>query len=832
MGQCIKLSLGLSLGLSLSFITWINHCALASDLHYPDWQPNPDALCHGYYVLPEMPLVLDQSISINANESSFDPNGVSTASGAVTLFYQDKKISGQEAKIYLNQTTKKVETIHAYGAIEFIDPNFRVWGSSIDINIPEHSFKLDNINYRLYDRQARGTARSAVLSTDGIADLTQASYTTCAPHRTTWELSAQTIHLNRKKGWGKSKHTTVKLYDIPVFYSPHLSFPIDARRKTGFTFPKFASTARSGYGFSFPLYLNLAPNYDLTLTPRILTKRSPELQTEFRYLTSLGEGSLLANILPNDETYRHFRREQLLKTHNLPLTDPRILGLEKGNHRVAFSYHHHSNINPHFSGDINYDYVSDDNYFADLGNDLNTASTTHVLQQGKLNYQGTHWHHNWTVQTIQTLYPIDGPTNLVPYKLQPKWNYTAHYPFIWRHLSLDFNGDITRFTHDKDPVTGEIFTEGERLQMNPMVSFPLHQPWGFIIPKVKLDLTSYQLKIGTFEDDTHKPKHPLRTIPMYSVDSGLNFDRHLIYRHQQMTQTFEPRLLYLYVPFRDQSLYPNFDSGLINFSYFQLFRDNRFSGLDRVGDSNQLTLALQTRLLNATGKELVKLGVGEIFYFKKRQVTLCDSRTLKDCSDIEDPSLSKNFSDLIGKLDVYFNNRWSAYGALEHDPSRNITNKAGLSLHYQNDNRTLYNIGYYWIRVDPAESNYQTNAYQSLRQADLSFSKPLTKHWGTLGSAHYDFVSNHMMRVSGGLEYNSCCVAWQFVMSRYYRPTEITGNTQYSNSFMLQITLKGLSNLSPLGKQHKLSQEIFGYQPFQSNQNWQKPLTSPIANLS
>lgn len=818
--------------IGLALISWVGSCVAANKQDFPDWQINPASLCQGYYVIPPMSFTPDENISIKAHESTFDPAGISTVSGDVHLNYQDKKITAQEAQIFLHQKTRRVERIYAYNGIEYLDPNFRIWGNSLTIDVASNRFTLDKIDYRLYDRQARGKANLAIISTGGLADFFKASYTTCAPNNTTWELSSDEMHLDRNEGWGKSRHTTVKFYDVPIFYSPYLSFPIDARRKTGFTFPKFGSTARSGYGFSFPFYLNLAPNYDLSLTPRILTERSTELQTEFRYLTRMGAGSLFANILPDDEKYREFRRVQRLKTLNLAPTDPRLTGLEEGNHRVAFSYHHHSQINPHFFGDINYDYVSDDNYFADLGNDLNTASTTHVLQEGKLNYQGTHWHHFWKVQTIKTLYPIDGPINLVPYKLQPKWNYTAHYPFIWRYLSLDIEGDVTRFTHDKDAVTGEIFTEGERLQFRPSMSFPLHRSWGFVVPKIKWDIANYELKIGTFEDDSNKPKHPFRSIPMYSLDSGLIFDKQLHFPTQTVTQTIEPRLMYLYVPFRDQSLYPNFDSGLINFSYFQLFRDNRFSGLDRIGDSNQLTFSLQTRFLNSNGRELVKLGVGEIFYFSKRHVTLCDSRTLKDCSDIEDPSLSKNFSDLIGKLDIHFDDRWSAYGTLEHDPSRNITNKSGLSLHYQNEHRTLYNVGYYWIRIDPAESNFATNSFQSLRQADFSFSKPFAKKWAALGGAHYDFVSNHMMRVTAGLEYDSCCVAWQFVASRYYRPTEITGNSQYSNSFMVQVMLKGLSNFSPLGRQSKLSDEIFGYQPFQSRQGWQKPVPSPIANLA
>lgn len=819
--------------IGLALISWVGSCVASTDYqYYPDWQPDSHALCRGYYVIPEIEFMPDEKISIKANESTFNPEGVSTASGNVVLFYEDKKITAEEAEIYLNPQSKSVESVRAHHGIQYLDPNFRVWGSDIDINVPNQQFTLNNIDYRLYDRQARGQASKATFYADGIADLYNASYTTCAPNDTTWELNAKKIHLDRNKGWGQSKNTWVKFKEVPIFYSPHLSFPIDARRKTGFTFPKFGTTARSGYGFSFPFYVNLAPNYDLTLTPRILTERSTELQTEFRYLTRMGEGSLFANILPDDDKYREFRRTQRQKALHLAPTDPRLTGLDNGNHRAAFSYHHHSQINPHFNGDINYDYVSDDNYFADLGNDLNTASTTHILQQGQLNYQGTHWHHFWKVQTIKTLYPIDGPVNAVPYKLQPQWNYNAHYPFIWRYLSFDIEGDMTRFTHDKDPVTGEIFTEGERVQFRPIVSFPIYRTWGFVIPKVKWDITNYDLKIGTFEDDTNKPQHPFRSIPMYSVDSGLYFDRQLTFTKQRVTQTLEPRLMYLNVPFRDQSLYPNFDSGLISFSYFQLFRDNRFSGLDRIGDTNQLTFALQTRFLNESGRELVKLGLGEIFYFSKRHVTLCDSRTLKNCSAIEDPSLSKNFSDMIGKLDIHFDDRWSAYGTLEHDPSRNLTNKSGLSIHYQNDNRTLYNLGYYWIRIDPAESNYENNTYTSLRQADVSFSKPFARKWAALGAAHYDFVSNHMMRVTAGLEYDSCCVAWQFVLSRYYRPTEITGNSQYSNSFMIQVMLKGLSNFSALGRQNKLTQEIFGYQPFQSRQPWQRPITSPIANLT
>lgn len=786
-----------------------------------DWIQTDDNPCKGYYSAPDFtPLSSPDEVTIEADHSEFNPDGISSVSGNVVITQDSRQLKTSQASIYISPLTNKIETVSAPYDIEYSEPDFRVYGRSMEANVKKESFQLRDIYYRLYARHARGYAYKAVINANGYATLTNATYTTCAPHDHTWELKSRSINLSRTTGRGQAKHVRILIKNFPVLYLPYVDFPIDNRRKTGFLYPTYGTSTNSGIMLAFPFYLNIAPNIDATLTPRILSKRGVELQTQMRYLTHHSFGTFLGNILPDDSAYAAFKNYNLSYSTDLSPTDPRLTGLEKGDTRIAVAYKHVTEFNPHITGDIDYNYVGDDNYFIDLGNDIKTASTTQLLQQAQLTYRGVAWYHLFRFQSIQTLYPLNGPVNQVPYRRQPQWAFEANYPHFYQGLNFKLNGDVSRFTHNIDPFTGEIFTEGERYQMRPAISYLWQREWGYALPKVQWDLLMYDLRIGTVPNDTDKPQTPARTIPMYSFDSALFFDRNIRLLGFDLIQTLEPRIYYLYVPFRDQNLYPNFDSGIMNFSYFQLFRDNRFSGKDRVGDTDQITLSILTRILDREGQELFNLGFGEIYFFKKRQVTLCDSRTLKGCVDIEDPSLTQKHSDLIGQMDIYWYKGWSSFGTLEYDPDNNQTNKTSLSLHYRGENRELLNLGYYWIRIDPAESDFATGTFKSLQQTEFSFLWPITHQWSLLGRWHYDLVYDRTISTLAGVEMDSCCTALQFVVSRYLRPTDRYNDTNYATGFYLQFMLKGLSNFSLVGKEQKLISEIEGYKSFTHREMW------------
>jgi len=801
-----------------------------------DWIPLPysQSLCGGHYDFMPSEIAFNPEelsnlpISLSADETEFAMEGASHLWGNVTLTQGDRRLHADDIVVKRSPLTHEWDELIAKGNIQFYTPGATVWGDLATYTHSNKHFRITDTNYRWYAKQARGEAHSIEVDKDAILHLHRANYTTCSPLSDTWLLSAKNITLYPKRGRATAEHIRLDLFDVPIFYLPYFNYPIDNKRHSGFLFPSYGSTSNSGYEFSIPYYWNIAPNYDLVVAAKWLSERGAETQTKFRYLWQHGEGILQWHFLPHDRKYGAFSQDNRISPPGgLSFTDPRIVALHGGDSRNAINYRHTSQYGEHWQFNIIFDYVSDDNYLVDLGNDIHIASTIQLPQIANLTYYGENWTHYFNVEEYQVLEPLSKPVNDEIYKRQPQWVFQGTYPDQWLNLTFGLNGEVVNFAHRPDIMTQAPVTIGQRYHLRPSVSFPWQDTWYFLTPRVQVDWLSYDLRLGAIAETIDAPSHPTRTIPLYDVDGGLIYERSLQYKDLHFTQTLEPRIYYLYVPFRDQDLYPNFDSGIINFSYSQLFRDNRFSGRDRVGDTNQITLSLTSRFIpDESGQEWLRASLGEIFYFENRRVFLCEELNGDDpiCIISEDPSPTAKHSNLIGQLDFHPNPQWNGGLFWEWNPINQETMQSALNVQYLPSPQKIINFNYYWQKQDFAQFNPDTGEMGSLNQAEISIFWPLTLHWQWLGRWHYDFVQHQTIELLGGVEYNGCCMAFQIVGSRYLQAGTFFYPDPFATGIFAQVVFKGLSAIGYNNPDSKLKQKIPGYTPLYARQQW---LTSP-----
>lgn len=819
---------------------------------FDDWicDKTKNRLCNGYYLEQSVPLpgqaqknLENQPISITADQGAFATTGNSILTGHVHLIQGNRQAFADRLDIHRNPNkTNAFDSIQATGHVKITEPGLRIDGTRADIKIEQKNETIENANFRLYARHARGTADTITLQDRNRMILKNATYTTCSPYQNTWILKAENVDLNKQTGRGRARHARLYVKDIPIAYLPYMDFPIDDRRQTGFLYPNFGTSNLSGMELSTPYYWNLAPNYDATITPRYLSKRGLELQGIARYLTENSRGEVEGSILPNDRAYRAFKAKNEADLALLPATDPllrdpRVTALNKGsNTREALRIKHTTLFNPNWAADLQYQTVRDDNYFMDFGNTLGMASTTQLLQQGDINYQDINWKIMTRLQQYQTLHPFKGPQAADVYRRLPQISLQNTYLDLPFGLEWNTSGEFSRYLHKHDPFTQAPYTTGDRMQLRPGLSLPILTPGWFIKPRIQCNMLAYSLSLGTVDQIRNHASGPVRIIPMYDLDSGLIFERNFSFQNEPYIQTLEPRAYYLYVPYHDQNRLPNFDTSYPGFDSNQLFRDNRFSGLDRVGDANHLTLSATTRFMSEeTGGEKLTLTLGQIFYFQSRRVTAnCNSGDFVCLNQafpnpridprVFNPQLlvRKNHSSaLVGQARLYLQEQWSAIGEVEWNPYRNEADKESFSLQYQPDEASVFNAGYQFLRRNPAKFDPLTGFPEKLNQTDTSFAWAMTEQWRVLGRWHYDIKNHRSNDISFGIEQQGCCTAVRLLVTRFLEPyddAKTTASTaglfnqrQYSNAIFLQFIFKGFAGVGNNKMDAVLRQKIVGY---------------------
>ncbi|MBI3524789.1 MAG: LPS-assembly protein LptD [Betaproteobacteria bacterium] len=575
--------------------------------------------------------------------------------------------------------------------------------------------------------------------------LTDATYSTCRQVNPDWYARSDSMSLDYSREEGVARGATLVFQGVPILYAPWFSFSLNNQRKSGLLSPTIGTTSNGGIEMTLPYYWNIAPNMDATISPRTISKRGIQWGGEFRYLNPNYSGILRGEYLPDDRI-----------THRS---------------RSNFSVTHVQSLGPGLTGSLNLNGVSDDTYFTDLSARLTNIAQNNLLRQGVLSYSSGWWNASLMAQRYQTLQDPALPPVNVPYHRLPQLTLNAYRGDFPLGSAFTFSGEYVNFSHPTLALA-------KRTTLYPQLSLPLQTTAFYITPRIGLHLTHYSLE----RQAAGTPAQLTSKVPTYSVDSGIYFERSTDWFGRTLTQTLEPRLYYLYVPKRDQSLIPVFDTGLADFNFAQIFSDNRYVGGDRVGDANQATVALTSRLIDpATGGELLRGVLGQRYYFEQQQVTLPGeiARTAKT-------------ADFLAALSGKVSPKISLDSGWQYNPRDKRTERLTLGARYQPEIAKVINAGYRYSR-------------DLLGQIDVSVQWPLWGGWSGVGRYNYSLKENRIIETIGGLEYNAGCWASRLVVQRI-----ATAAGQSSSAIFVQLELNGFSSIgsNPL---EMLKRNIPGY---------------------
>lgn len=820
-----------------SFAASLSEASIAKEL---GWVRASDTRCGGYYV--EAPfnyakaLVNNDQIHITSGQMLFAQHGTSVGQGRVTVTRFGQQVIANRAFINRDPLTSKLSSIDLIEDVVLREPNSLIFAKTGHIELKTQEKSLHDIFYRTaiysnknpapktpYRKEELQKIRQvSQLSAWGKADkfmqdelkiyqFENASYSTCPPESNTWRLKARGLKLNKITGRGSATHARLYVRNIPVFYTPYLNFPLDTRRQSGLLMPIVGTSSKNGGYLRLPFYWNLAPNYDSTITPVYLTKRGLQITDLFRYLTPTSEGEIFVAVLPNDRAFAELKSAYSAKYQIA--RDPYIqAGLKRlqqaSDNRKSLVWQNKTRWNEHWSGKIDYNYVSDDYYLIDLGNNLNQVTQNQLLQQAQVNYQGVYWNFIGQVQGYQTLHPVDQTLTWNQYTRLPQLNLTGHYPNASGGIDYFINNEATHFTISNTPGSDIIKPIGNRLHTQPGISFPVNRPYFYAQPRLQYALTTYALN----QVSSAQPTHPQRALPIFDLHSGLNFDRNIqVFRHSYR-QTLEPQIYYTYVPYKNQDMLPVFDTTVNTLTYDELFTYNRFSGLDRIGDANQISYGVASRLLDEqTGSEKLRAGIGQIVYFKKRRVTLCPDNSCSDNPTAAENNTNK--SPVSAMLTYTLNPNWKLTGNSIWNMQTNEIDNQTVSVHYQPEEKKIINLSYSFVRAGDQQPNDRLGSSSSnLKQTDLSAAWPISRDWSTVVRWTQNWNHHHFQNVLYGLQYDSCCWAVRFVTGRAFTNLSPNNTYQYNTEFYVQFALKGLGNYGNADPSQILSSSISGYQ--------------------
>ena len=638
---------------------------------------------------------------------------------------------------------QKTREVIADGSVRVEQGSDVMTGPHLELNLDTNVGDMTQPKFTIGENNARGSADSLHMAGKEKYTLRHVSYTTCPVGNDDWFLKMTELDIDRSTHLGEARNAYVEFKGVPILYTPWMDFALNDQRKTGFLGPVFGSTTKGGSEVMLPFYWNIAPNYDATFSPRVMTKRGLLLNNEFRYLQPNYHGKIDADVLPGDRL--------------------------AGRTRSYLGLRHSQNLGGGFSGSLNYNRVSDDAYFRDLSTNVTGTSQINLLREGTLSYGGGWWNSVLRVQRYQTLQDPAAPV-AIPYRRMPQITLGAHKSLA--SASLAFAGEYVDFTH---PTS----VNGQRLVLYPTVSYPLlSDPAYYLTPKIGLHHTEYHLGIN---NTAKLPVTASRTLPIFSVDSGMTLERDWSFMGEDFVQTLEPRVYYVYIPYQDQSKLPNFDSAQATFNFAQIFTENRFYGSDRIGDANQVTVGLTSRFLDPhSGVERLRLQMGQRFSITTPRVNLVT------------PTVTTNRSDILLSATGRLTKSLSLNSLFQYNPTLSRSEMFNAAMRYRPETGKVLNLGYRFTR-------------NSVRQIDFSEQWPLYGRWHSVARWNYSLQEKRLLEGLLGLEYNQSCWTIRLVAQRF-----TTATYQASTGFFVQLELNDLIQVGsdPLDA---LRQSIPGY---------------------
>jgi LPS-assembly protein len=635
-------------------------------------------------------------------------------------------------------------------------------GARLKYNLETGYGALDNPRYTLHSSpdpglarrpfqpaDARGTAERLLFEGPDRYRAANAQYTSCAPGNDDWFLRAGELRIDNSRGEGVARDASIVFMGVPIFYFPHLSFPLHQQRRSGFLAPRYGNTDKSGAELTIPYYWNIAPNRDATISPRLMTRRGVSWNNQFRYLEPNYSGEIRADFLPEDDA-------------------------RGGSQRWAYNLRHIHALPGGWFGGLNLQKVSDDTYFTDLGTQIATTSQVLLPREATLGRHGAwgatgSYAFTGLVQRWQTLQADPLAPVTPPYNRLPQLALNAARDDVL-HTDLDFHGQYVGFSHPTK-------VSGSRLLAYPSLSLPLANAYAHVTPKLGLNVTRYGV-----DPNSAGLESQTRILPVFTVNSGIAFERPASINGAAFTQTLEPRLYYVYIPYRDQTRIPVFDSAQQDINFATIYTENQFSGWDRINDANQLTVGINSRLISAeTGAERLSAGLAQRFYFSTQRVFLPGV-----------PVRTSSSSDLLAGASGTIAPRWTAEAGWQYSTNFSQTQRFLIGTRYQPEPGKVLNLSY-------------RETLNVLRQVDMSTQWPIGRNWTGLARWNYSLREKRTLEGLAGVEYNGDCWVLRAVAHRF-----ATATRQSSTTFFVQLELNGVSRIgsNPL---ETLRRNIAGY---------------------
>lgn len=770
-------------------------------LHWLEKQQLPESkanalpsFCRGDYVAPPSIEKKTGVLEIESDSGEYSESGVAQFSGHVAMKRDGNQVKGESA-IYDPQSGEVV----FQQDIQFISPDISMLAERLDYNTETGAALLQGSYYTIPRSHIRGQADNIELAEDQSLTLINASYTYCEPGSDLWDLKSTELFLNEPEGYGEAYHARLRIKQVPILYLPYYRFPISEDRLTGFLNPEISIGARSAKGdisdtdvfineLALPFYFNIAPNYDDTFTPRYVRDHGVMLENQFRYLNGLGLGQMDVSYLGDDES------------NNLAETET---GYREDAERWSRAWQHKLQLSQSWQYRINYQEVSDVYFDNDFSRSGVINRDSYLKQNTELEFNNGDIQFLTRAEQYQTIDENISDASKPYYRL-PQLRVSNLNIAQDNQLHWHYEAEATSFSRDNDDLSGINSIEGQRIHGQLDISYPWRNSYSFIEPQISMMSTFYEL--SNIDDDLQAQGFDTdQSRQLYSaqIDAGLFFERQLTWFDSSFIQTLEPRVMLAYTPYEEQQYIPLFDTTATSFSYSQLFSADRFTGYDRIGDTQQISLGLTTRFLNDTGSEVFRASVGQIHYLQDRRIALTTGSELT--SDTQNDS-----SSLAGELAWTFSEYWRTNLDVQYDVNADKDEepfeKASWQLNYQNPDSWLFDMNFSHV-----EASKQ-------KQVGLAFFVPLSDAFAFYGQRKqdiypYDSVTkeekeaDNLLNIESlvGVEYQNCCMRFQFT---YEEHTQSDNQKDYQ--FLFQIHFKGLGILGSKSEEI-LSERIYGY---------------------
>ena len=737
----------------------------------------------------------EQPVTITADHADGNYPENAVFKGNVDINQGNSRLQADEVQLHQKQADGQptpVRTVDALGNVHYDDNQVILKGPKAWSNLNTKDTNVWKGDYQMVGRQGRGNAD--VMKQRGenrYTILENGSFTSCLPGSNTWSVVGSEVIHDREEQVAEIWNARFKIGPVPVFYSPYLQLPVGDKRRSGFLIPNAKYGSSNHFEFSLPYYWNIAPNMDATLTPHYMDKRGGVMwENEFRYLSQAGEGLFELDYLPSDKVYSNDHPN------------------DENSRRWLFFWRHAGVMDQVWRFNADYTKVSDPDYFNDFDSKYGSSTDGYATQKLSVGYVVQNF--DATVSSKQ--FQVFDRANSNSYSAEPQLDVNAYQNDVGP-FDTHLYAQAVKFVNSNSSLP-----EATRVHMEPTISLPLGNRWGSINTEAKLLATHYnQSNIDSYNRDPDNANQLAssvnRTMPQLKVDGKMVFERD-VELTPGYTQTLEPRMQYLYIPYRDQSKINNYDSTFLQSDYSGLFRDRSYSGLDRIASANQITTGVTSRIYDDAAVERFNVSVGQIYYFT-------ESRTGDDNVNWEKDDKT---GSLVWAGDTYWriSDKWGLRGGIQYDTRLNNISTSSSAIEYRQDDERLVQLTYRYASPEYIQATLPTYSTaeqyrEGISQVGATASWPIVDRWSVVGAYYFDTNTHSSADQMLGVQYNSCCYAIRVGYERKlngwdYNSSNTGGRSKYDNSIGFSIELRGLSSNYGLGTQQMLRSNIMPYQ--------------------